>query len=159
MASCSYLRMCTYNTAVPLKAASRFLPRHATQRPDAQAVLCQTGPMPRSPIFPSISQILSISTQLVLPERGPSLQIVWMWLRAHYFAMIVGWGWSVCTMLWRWCYSIVLQGPMCEARCGPRMQRMRPVFPLLHYVYVSQNVTHWLLWKCMGRTPFKAWIL
>lgn len=153
--------MCTYNTAVSLKAASCFLPQNVTQRPDTQAVPWQAGPMSRSPIFPSVSQILSISTQSVLPGRGPSPQIAWMWLRAHYSAMIVGRGWSVYMrlMLWWWCYSHVLQGPMCEARCGPRMQRMRPVFPSLHYVYVCQHVTHWLLWKSMGWTPFKAWIL
>lgn len=34
-----------------------------------------------------------------------------------------------------------VQGPMCEARCGLRMQRMRPVFSNLHYICVSASLT------------------
>lgn len=136
----SYLKLCNYKTAVSLKAASqhRLLPQHVTQRPDVQAMLWQTGPMPRPP---SPIPVQSTYTLLVLPGRGPSPQIAWKWQQL----IILPWsciGGGVSTR--GRCYEdpdarqfIVVQGLMCEARCGLKMQRMGPVSPFMLCIYVS----------------------
>lgn len=74
-----------------------------------------------------------------------------------------GWGWSVCTwwMMMLEQYTIA-QGPMCKARCGQKIQRMRSVFPFTLCLCVRSmcdSLTPWEhLWVglCLRPGYFKS---
>lgn len=78
----------------------------------------------------------------LLPHRQPGCSALFChdcgwgveWLHIVDALMMITWVWIMVIIR----YTVL--SPMCEARCGQRMQRMRPISPL-HHVCGSQWVT------------------
>lgn len=135
----SYLRMCTYKTAVSLKAGPQhyFHPNRENRRLNALIdwLYAQDSYIPLTQLRP----------EYLHPSReGPPLyrQLGCSSLLCHDG----GWGVEflhvVDARMMMLKQHILVPGPMFKARCGLRMRKMRPGFPLTSCMWVSVGYSY-----------------
>lgn len=137
MAFVRYLRTCAYITTKSPASQHCFLLQHITQRPETQAMLtnwpyAQVCYISKSWVPPPCWFYWGEALLSRLPGCGLRLPSSWVGVECLHVVDA--------TMMMLQQYTVA-QGLMCEARCGLRMLRMRPVLSFTSCMCVSVCVT------------------